>query len=90
MAATGTSSTPDGYSMQETGQIPYNPYNEQYGMSSPYADFMMAGYNPDDNGWQTSYDESGMDAFAGSELDGDTSQLDIIGWYELGAPKESM
>lgn len=89
MAATGTSSTPDGYSMQETGQIPYNPYNEQYGMSSPYADFMMAGYNPDDNGWQTSYDESGMDAFAGSGLDGYDPELDMSGGYDFGSTDNS-
>ena len=68
MPATGTSTTPDGYSMQETGQIPYNPYNEQYGLSSPYADFLMAGYDPDDTSWLNQYEEEGMAAFEGTGI----------------------
>lgn len=85
MVETSPYFAPDGYSMQETGQIPYNPFNEQYGLSSPYADFMMAGYNPDDTSWQTSYEENGMGAFDGTGIEGYDPELDASGGYDFSS-----
>lgn len=68
MPTTGTTSTPDGYSMQETGAIPYNPFNSMYGLSSPYESFMMAGYDPNNMSWENQYEEEGMGAFEGTGI----------------------
>ena len=74
----------EGYNMQATGAVPYNPYNQSYGYTSPYDAFMWAGYDPESTQWNSMYEQEGMGAFEGSGVQGYDPSMDEQFYGENG------